>query len=68
MKYYIAGCVFTAQFPELSGKIQEYGASRGDLQTVRCCVPGWRTEYYEEKMPPGPCAQSWRALPQSADF
>lgn len=68
MKYYIAGCVFTAQFPELSGKIREYIASRGDLQTVRCCVPGWRTEYYEEKMPPGPCAQSWRALPQSAVF
>lgn len=68
MKYYIAGCVFTAKYPELSGRIQEYVASLGDIQTVRCCVPGWKTKIYEDKMPEGHFAEKWRELPQSHVF
>ena len=68
MNYYIAGCVFTVKYPELSDAIQQYVASRADMQIVRCCVPGWKTEIYEEKMPQGPLAEKWRALPQSHEF
>lgn len=68
MNYYIASCMFTAKYPELSNKIQEYVASLGTLQTVRCCVPGWKEKIYEEKMPKGCIAEKWRALPQSQVF
>lgn len=51
MDYYIASCMFTAKYPELSSKIQDYVASLGKMQTVRCCVPGWKEKLYEEKMP-----------------
>lgn len=68
MNYYIAGCVFTAKYPDLSKKIQDYVASSTDMSIVRCCVPGWKTELYEEKMPKGELAERWRALPQSHVF
>lgn len=68
MNYYIAGCVFTAKYPELSGKIQDYIASAGTISTVRCCVPGWKTKIYEDKMPRGELYERWRALPQSHVF
>lgn len=68
MNYYIASCVFTAKNPELSNKIQEYMASFNDIQTVRCCVPGWKEKIYEEKMPDGCYAKKWRELPQSHVF
>ena len=68
MDYYIAGCVFTAKYPRLSKRIQDYVASSSDLSVVRCCVPGWRKQIYEEKMPQGELADSWKALPQSPVF
>lgn len=68
MNYYIAGCVFTAKYPQLSKKIQEYVASCSDLSIVRCCVPGWKKQIYEEKMPEGELADRWKQLPQSQVF
>lgn len=68
MNYYIAGCVFTAKYPKLSKKIQDYVKSLDELSVVRCCVPGWKEQIYEEKMPKGELAESWKALPQSHAF
>lgn len=42
MNYYIASCVFTAKYPELSSRIQEYVELSSNLSIVRCCVPGWK--------------------------
>ena len=68
MNYYIASCVFTARNPDLSNTIQEYMASFHNIQTVRCCVPGWKEKLYEDKMPKGRLAEKWRGLPQSRVF
>lgn len=68
MNYYIASCVFTTKYPALSKKILEYMASFTDIQTVRCCVPGWKEKIYEDKMPKGCMADKWHALPQSRVF
>lgn len=68
MRYYIASCAFTAQFPELSKKIQDYISARGDTNIVRCCVTGWKKKIYEEKMPEGELGECWKALPHSEEF
>lgn len=65
--YYIASCVFTARFPELSFKIQQYVASRFPISTVRCCFPKYKLKEYEEKMPKGVIQDTWKGLPDSAD-
>lgn len=68
MDHYIASCVFTSKYPELSKKIQDHVASIGGISIVRCCVPGWRGKIYEEKMPEGELAEAWLSLPQSHVF
>lgn len=68
MRYYIASCVFTAQFPELSGRIQEYVREALGLSVVRCCVPRYRLRDFEDRMPEGALRDCWRALPDSGDF
>lgn len=68
MNYYIASCVFTSKYPELSKKIQDYVATKTGIHIVRCCVPGWKKQIYEEKMPEGELAERWKNLPQSQVF
>ena len=51
--YYIASCVFTAQFPERSLRIREYIEDRWKYDCVRCCVPKYKIRQFEEKMPEG---------------
>lgn len=68
MNYYIASCVFTSKYPELSNRIQEYVASLEEYEIVRCCVPKWKQKIYEDKMPEGCLAEKWRNLPQSEVF
>jgi len=67
-RYYIASCIFTSQFPELSLRIQEYVKARFDLTCVRCCIPDYKIRDFEEKMPEGPLRECWRALADSAPF
>ena len=50
-EYYIASCVFTSQFPELSLRIQNYICDRYGFTVVRCCVPRYKIREFEEKMP-----------------
>ena len=67
-EYYIASCVFTSQFPELSMKIQSYVRERFGYEIVRCCVPRYKIREFEEKMPEGAFRDSWRGLPDSGQF
>ncbi|MDO5110046.1 MAG: hypothetical protein Q4D59_08970 [Erysipelotrichaceae bacterium] len=67
MKYYIASCVFTQRYPELSFRIQEYIQKRNELTIVRCCVPHYKEKEFEEKLP-GSLREVWMSHPSSADF
>ena len=65
---YIASCVFTSQFPELSLRIQKYVRERWNFEVVRCCVPKYKIQQFEEKMPEGKLRECWQALTDSEDF
>lgn len=67
-EYYIASCVFTSQFPELSLRIQDYVRDRFGFTVVRCCVPKYKLREFEEKMPEGKLRECWSSLPDSALF
>ena len=41
MKYFIASCVFTERYTELSFRIQKYVADRFGMKILRCCVPNY---------------------------
>jgi hypothetical protein len=66
--YYIASCVFTAKFPELSQRIQTYVRDRWGFEIVRCCVPKYKIREFEEKMPEGALRDAWADLPDSGSF
>ena len=66
--YYIASCVFTSRFPELSQRIQDYVTKRFGFEIVRCCVPSYKLSFFEEKMPEGELRECWKALPDSGMF
>ena len=66
--YYIASCVFTSQFPELSARIRDFVTERYGLTAVRCCVPKYKIQIFEEKMPEGDLRDQWASLPDSAAF
>lgn len=65
--YYIASCLFTARFPQLSMRVQEYAASRG-LEVVRCCVPRFRVRQNTERIPDDEVREAWAALPTHAEL
>lgn len=67
-KYYIASCVFTAKFPELSFRIQDYIQKRFGFTVVRCCVPKYKLKDFEDKMPEGQIRSDWANLPDSGTF
>lgn len=50
-KFYIASCVFTEEYPELSEKIQKYVTEKFSLPVIRCCVPNYKVEEFENRMP-----------------
>ena len=66
-EYYIASCVFSTQFPELSYKIQDYISKRFNMSIVRCCIPKYKVREFEEKMKIEYRAK-WSELPDSAIF
>ena len=65
--YYIASCVFTSKYPELSNKIQQYFREKFHAQIVRCCTPKYKLKKYEELMPEQ-YHDAWCALPDSGHF
>lgn len=66
--YYIASCVFTSRFPQLSARIQDYVTKRWGFPIVRCCVPSYKLQFFADKMPEGELRNSWESLPDSAPF
>lgn len=60
--------MFTSRFPELSKKIQDYIAARGDIEIIRCCTPSWKVKFYEDKMPEGELRELWRSLSHTKEF
>ena len=66
--YYIASCVFTVQFPELSFRIQDYVRRRFGLTVVRCCLSRYKQQQFREKMPEGAFRDRWCALPDCGAY
>ena len=51
MKYrYIASCVFTRDYPELSLRIQDYLKERFGMEIIRCCAEKYKVRQFEEVM------------------
>lgn len=67
-QYYIASCVFTSKFPELSFRIQDYMKERWGFPIVRCCVPKYKLKEFIGKMPEGQLRDRWSDLADSGDF
>ncbi len=65
--YYIASCVFTSKYPELSKTIQQYIHDRFGMQIVRCCVPKYDLQRFREQMPEA-YRDKWDSIPDCADF
>ena len=49
-KFFVASCVFTEEYPELSRKVQKY-ISEKNLPVIRCCVANYKVEEFENRMP-----------------
>lgn len=68
MKYrYIASCVFTRDYPELSLRIQNYLKQRFGIGIIRCCADKYKVKQFEEVMAPSVCEQ-WKATPHYIPF
>ena len=68
MKYrYIASCVFTRDYPELSLRIQDYLKERFGMEIIRCCAEKYKVRQFEEVMAPSVCEQ-WKATPHYIPF
>ena len=67
-QYYIASCMFTAQFPEISLRVQEYIQTHPEIQIVRCCIPNYRVAKNTVRIPEGPVRDAWERLPVSMCF
>lgn len=65
--YYIASCVFTSKYPNLSKVIQQYILDRYEIQIVRCCVPEYKLQVFTDKMPTD-YREKWANIPDCADF
>ena len=50
-KFFVASCVFTEEYPELSRKVQSYIETRFNLPIIRCCVANYKVEEFENRMP-----------------
>ena len=65
--YYIASCLFTSRYTELSKVIQRYVHNRYGMQIVRCCVPKYDLQRFKEQMPED-YRDKWDSIPGCADF
>jgi len=64
--FYIASCVFTEEYPQLSKKIQKYIAEK-NLPIIRCCVANWKVKEHEDKMPDW-YRDDWKKIPHYKKF
>lgn len=66
--YYIASCLFTARYPQVSMAIQQYIRSRQDIGIVRCCIPNFRATSSESRIMQTGARSSWNELPYTAEL
>lgn len=64
MDKFIASCVFTRAYPELSERIQQYIRERWQMPVMRCCVTNYKVRSFEEEI----ARESWSALPHFLPF
>ena len=64
---FIAACVFTSKYPELSLRIQTYLKEHYAIPSIRCCVPQYQLKKLEEAVPE-PYRAQWRTLPDFQPF
>lgn len=64
---YVASCVFTKNYPELSMRIQKYLKERFNMQIIRCCVPNYKIKEFEDSMPDWMRPQ-WKNIPSYKEF
>lgn len=48
---YIASCLFTRDYPELSFRIQDYLKGKFGVEIIRCCADKYKVRQFEECMP-----------------
>ncbi len=66
-KFFVASCVFTEEYPELSRKVQNYVRERFDLPVIRCCVEKYKVKEFEERMPDW-YRDEWKNIPHYEKF
>lgn len=59
---YVASCVFTEGYPQLSMRIVEYLQKRFFMQTMRCCVVNYKVQEFEDRMA-SEVQPRWKAIP-----
>jgi hypothetical protein len=64
---YVASCVFTKIYPEISQKIQGYVKERFGMRVIRCCVPKYKLTEFENAMPEW-YRGTWRSIPSYEEF
>ncbi len=64
---YIASCVFTREYPELSAKIQDYLTKNFNIPIMRCCVPKYKLKEFTESMPNW-LQNRWSSTPDFLDI
>ena len=65
-KFFVASCVFTEEYPELSRKVQKY-ISEKNLPVIRCCVANYKVEEFENRMPEN-YRDEWRSIEHYRKF
>lgn len=66
-KFYIASCVFTEEYPQLSKKIQNYIVEKFNLPVIRCCVANYKVAEFENRMPEN-YREDWRKIEHYRKF
>jgi hypothetical protein len=64
---YVASCVFTREYPELSKAMQHYVRERFGVPIMRCCVKNYKTQEFEDSMPDW-FLPEWKSLPAYIDM
>lgn len=67
MNYYIASCVFTTRFSELSNRIQAYITEKQKMEIVWCCTPKYKLQIFEEELPEK-YRSTWASHKDTADW
>lgn len=65
--FYVAGCVFTRENPEVSEKIQNYISNRYQFPIIRCCVSKYKVLEFEKAMPEW-YIDKWKEIPHFNEF